>query len=253
MHGQFLWCDVMTTDTKAAADFYQAVVGWGVQAADTPDMPYTVLTVEGQGVAGIMPMPQGAQSGPVWFTYIAADDVDAACAKIEAEGGAIHRPPHTLPGVIRFAVVADPQGATFLVARGLSDQPVPVITRGTPGTIGWRELFTSDLDAGFAFYKAVFGWSKAEAHDMGPMGVYQLFKVPGLPDAAGGMMKKMDQMPLSYWGHYFTVEAIDAAAARVTAGGGGVLMGPHQVPGGDWIVQCKDPQGAYFSLTSPVK
>jgi len=36
----------------------------------------------------------------------------------------------------------------------------------------------------------------------------------------------------------------------IKAGGGTIMMGPHQVPGGQWIVQCKDPQDAYFALVS---
>jgi predicted enzyme related to lactoylglutathione lyase len=46
------------------------------------------------------------------------------------------------------------------------------------------------------------------------------------------------------------VDAIDAGVERVKAGGGAVLNGPHQVPGGSWIANCRDPQGAHFSLTS---
>jgi predicted enzyme related to lactoylglutathione lyase len=29
-------------------------------------------------------------------------------------------------------------------------------------------------------------------------------------------------------------------------------MGPHQVPGGSWILQGLDPQGAMFALLEPV-
>ena len=38
--------------------------------------------------------------------------------------------------------------------------------------------------------------------------------------------------------------------ARVTAGGGTILNGPMQVPGGQWVVQSMDPQGAAFSLVA---
>jgi predicted enzyme related to lactoylglutathione lyase len=47
------------------------------------------------------------------------------------------------------------------------------------------------------------------------------------------------------------VPAIDAAAKRVTDRGGKVLMGPTEVPGGSWIVQCQDPQGAHFAMSAP--
>jgi predicted enzyme related to lactoylglutathione lyase len=51
--------------------------------------------------------------------------------------------------------------------------------------------------------------------------------------------------------HYFNVDAIDAAAGRVQAGGGQIRSGSMEVPGGLWIVQCRDPQGAVFCLVAP--
>ena len=251
-HGEFLWCDVMTTDVAAGAAFYAAVVGWGVQPAEQPGMAYTVLTVEGQGVAGAMPTPPELQGKvpPCWMTYVAVDDVDAAAAKVTALGGTVQRPPTDVPGVIRFAVVSDPQGAGFLIARGLRDEPMPAIAPGTPGLVGWHELYAGDGPGVFAFYEALFGWTKAEAHDMGPMGVYQLFSVGG-GEVVGGIMTKPEAMPVPNWAVYFNVDAIDAGAERVKANGGKVIMGPASVPGDLWIVQCQDPQGAYFALLAP--
>jgi predicted enzyme related to lactoylglutathione lyase len=55
---------------------------------------------------------------------------------------------------------------------------------------------------------------------------------------------------MSFWLYYFNVPAIDAALARVSAGGGKVLNGPMEVPGGSWVAQCMDPQGAMFALTA---
>src|SRR5437762_7475495 len=40
-------------------------------------------------------------------------------------------------------------------------------------------------------------------------------------------------------------------ASTIPSGGGQVLNGPHQVPGGSWIIQCFDPQGAMFALVGP--
>jgi len=63
-------------------------------------------------------------------------------------------------------------------------------------------------------------------------------------------MTKPAAIPTPYWGYYFNVDGIDAAVARVAAGGGNVINGPHQVPDGQWIVQCTDPQGAAFALVA---
>jgi predicted enzyme related to lactoylglutathione lyase len=55
---------------------------------------------------------------------------------------------------------------------------------------------------------------------------------------------------MPYWNFYFVVDGIDAAAERVTQGGGRIIMGPMEVPGGGWVLQAFDPQGAVFALVS---
>jgi uncharacterized protein len=90
-------------------------------------------------------------------------------------------------------------------------------------------LHAGDGASAFAFYAGLFGWTKAEAMDMGAMGVYQLFATGDAP--CGGMMTKMAQTPAPFWLYYFNVDAVDAAMARVKDGGGQVIHGPEQVPG----------------------
>jgi predicted enzyme related to lactoylglutathione lyase len=63
-------------------------------------------------------------------------------------------------------------------------------------------------------------------------------------------MDKPENVPASAWGFYVNVDGLDAAVDRIKANGGQVSMGPHQVPGGSWIVQAVDPQGAAFALVS---
>jgi predicted enzyme related to lactoylglutathione lyase len=64
----------------------------------------------------------------------------------------------------------------------------------------------------------------------------------------GGMMVKAPYIPVSCWNFYFCVDSIGEAVKRVQSGGGKVLNGPMQVPGGGWIINGQDPQGAMFSL-----
>ena len=251
MPDSFFWYDVMTTDTKAAARFYGDAVGWTVQDSGTPQMEYSVFNLGGRGVTGLMPLPDDyAKSGgrPAWMGYIKVDDVDAMAARIQAEGGKLHKGPVTIPGTIRFAVVSDPQGAGFLIATPLTENAPPPLTPGTPGSIGWHELCALDWQAAFAFYEKLFGWTKAEAHNMGEAGTYQLFAAGDAP--IGGMMNRHPAMPNSWWNYYFQVDGIDAAKARIEKAGGSVIMGPIEVPGGQWILQARDPQGGYFALVS---
>jgi predicted enzyme related to lactoylglutathione lyase len=247
----FVWYELMTTDMDAAKTFYSTVVGWTAQAWGQSDTPYTLMSAGDKMVAGVMPLPAdtlatGAKPG--WVGYIGVDDVDAATERVKQAGGAVHRPPADIPEVGRFSVVTDPQGAVFMLftPSGEGSAPAPA---GTSGHVGWRELYASDWASAFDFYAGQFGWTKADAMDMGPMGTYQLFATGG--DPIGGMMNKPKEIPAPVWLYYFNVAEADAAAARVTAHGGQVLMGPHEVPGGSWIMQGVDPQGAMFALVAP--
>ena len=249
----FVWYELMTTDMDAAKAFYGALIGWTARAADQPHTRYTIMSAGQAAVAGVMPLPEPVrQAGgrPGWLGYIHADDVDAATERVKQAGGAMHRAPADLPGVGRFSVVADPQGAVFILFKPSGGDTTPAAAM-TPGHVGWHELYASDWAAAFDFYARQFGWTKADALDMGPVGTYQLFATGGEP--VGGMMNKPDGVPSPVWMFYFIVPAADAAAARVTGNGGKVLMGPHQVPGGDWIVHGMDPQGAMFALVAPAR
>ena len=62
------------------------------------------------------------------------------------------------------------------------------------------------------------------------------------------MMQKPPHVPVNGWNYYIRVAGIDAAKASVEANGGKVLHGPMEVPGGDWILNGIDPQGAMFAL-----
>lgn len=248
----FVWYELMTSDESAAEAFYRQVIGWQTADAGMPDRRYTLLKAGDTPVAGLMALPQAASemgSRPGWMGYVAVADVDAHAVKLQQAGGAVHRPGQDIPGVGRFAVVADPHGASFCLFRGNHDERPPQPPTGTPGTIGWHELAGGPLDEAWAFYGGLFGWTKDEAIDMGEMGTYQLFAAGGT--AIGGMMARPPQMPQASWLYYINVEALDAALARVRAGGGQVSNGPMQVPGGSWVAQCVDPQGAMFAMVAP--
>jgi predicted enzyme related to lactoylglutathione lyase len=256
MADKFFWYELMTPDPDAAIAFYTAVVGWSAaeQEGSQLDFRYTILHAGERGVGGLLQLTDPMREGgarPGWVGYIHVADTDAKAAEIEAAGGRVLMPPDEIPGIGRFAMVADPGGAPFYVMTPLprGDAPPPADPQ-TPGLVSWHELYSSLGDkAAFDFYSALFGWETMHEMDMGPMGTYRIFGADGVQ--MGGMMRKPENVPASAWGFYVNVDAIDSAAERVTANGGRLLMGPHEVPGGSWIIQCVDPQGTNFALVSP--
>ncbi|HEY0412080.1 MAG TPA: VOC family protein [Allosphingosinicella sp.] len=253
--GKFIWYELLTDDVAAARDFYAGIVGWNTRDAGGENTGYILLLAGDRGVGGIMAIPEEARAAgaqPGWTGYIAVADTDAAAARIEAAGGTIHRAPGDIPNVGRFAVVADPQGAVFQLLTSRGDGAMTPLDRMAPGNVGWHELYSTDWEAGFAFYADQFGWAKDQAVDMGPMGTYQLFAPAPGAEAIGGMMN-MPDLPKPAWGFYFVVEGIDAAAERVKAAGGQVVMGPMEVPDGSFVIQGRDLQGAMFALVSKTR
>ena len=247
-HGRFVWYELMTTDVEAAKAFYTKVVGWGTRDASMPGRAYTLFTVGEASVSGLMNLPEDARKmgvKPSWMGYVGVDDVDATADRIKRLGGAVYVPPTDIPNICRFSVVADPQTATLALFKWLKPGQEQPAELGAPGRVGWHELLAADWEKALAFYGELFGWQKADA-DIGAMGTYQLFSAGG--QTIGGMFTKPPMVPVPFWLYYFNIGDIDAAAKRVKAGGGQILDGPFEVPGGSWIAQCTDPQGAIFAL-----
>jgi predicted enzyme related to lactoylglutathione lyase len=236
----------MTSDVESAKEFYAKVVGWSTRDASSPGMAYLLFTVEETVVAGLMRLRDNARTmgaRPHWIGYVGVDDVDAAADRITLRGGAVHVPPTAISNVSRFSVFADPQAAALGVLKWMragDGQPADMSGRGR---VGWHELVATDREKALAFYGEVFGWRQADAY-VSALGTYQLFSAGG--ETIGGMVT--GPTPASFWLYYFNVGDIDAAAKRVTTGGGQILGGPLELLGGSWVIQCADPQGAAFAL-----
>ncbi|WP_156679961.1 VOC family protein [Sphingomonas profundi] len=249
-HGTHIWYELMTTDPDAAGRFYADVVGWAAAPFGGEGAPgYTIFSTAETGVGGMMTLPAGAAEGglrPGWLGYVGVDDVDAAVAAITAGGGTVHMPANDLPGVGRMALVTDPQGVLFYVMRGASESDSRAFDPRAIGHCAWHELATTDQAAALIFYGEQFGWRQSGSMPMGDLGDYVFLDHGGAP--IGAVMTRQEAGPPPMWSYYFRVPDIDAAAARIAAGGGNVLHGPQEVPGGDHIVVAADPQGVMFHL-----
>jgi predicted enzyme related to lactoylglutathione lyase len=245
---RFVWYELLTTDVPAATGFYRNVIGWGLQSFEGSAEPYHIFTRGEEGVAGIMKKPAEAEAAPPhWMGYLWAANVDETTSLARRKGAKIQVEPKDIPEVGRFSVIQDPQGVYVAVFTPRPGSPAPSTGGPGVGDFSWNELVSTDIDAAFAFYHEVFGFVKKEAHDMGPMGIYQIF---GTDDRTlGGMyVKPADMKAPPHWLFYTRVDDLDAAVQRVRTGKGQVLHGPADVPGGDRVAVCMDPQGAAFAL-----
>ncbi len=255
-HGSFIWYELMSPDVSGARAFYEPLIGWRI--GDRPQGPidYRMIAAPDGNVGGALElsremMDHGAQ--PIWVGYICVDDVDATMAAIVAEGGAKFMA-NDVPGVGRIALMADPWGALFYVMKPMppADGADAGSTAFAPEIVGhcaWNELATDDAPAALAFYGKHFGWEAGRAMTMGDIGVYQMMTHHGVE--IGAVMNRLPGGPPAMWNHYWHVANIDATPEQITAGGGQVVHGPAEVPGGSAIVMGIDPQGAMFALVGP--
>src|SRR5687768_7951700 len=149
MASRFIWYELMTTDLDAGLDFYRSVVGWKTSPHEGNEVggkPYMILEGASGGVGGAMQLAgECGDMRPAWAGYIGVEDVDAQAAAVAAAGGRILMPPDDIPGVGRFAMVADPGGAPFylLAPRSPEGGERAPTSMTDPGQVGWHELYTA--------------------------------------------------------------------------------------------------------------
>ena len=116
--GRFSWHELMTTDRKAAWEFYKSVFGWEIQSE--MDMGGgNMYAMFGQGGAGtgmyggMFDRPAEMSSmRPFWLCYVYVKDVGKAVDIATKAGAFVQRPRMDIPGGT-IAILGDPQGAGF--------------------------------------------------------------------------------------------------------------------------------------------
>ena len=255
-HGDFIWYELMTDDAAAASRFYGDIFGWQSMDSGQSDKDYRIQlakdpdTGETNAVGAFLQLDKDMQAGgarPAWVGYIGVEDVDAAVRSVVKAGGSILMPAWDVPDVGRMAMLMDPEGAPFYMMRGASDEKSMAFADDRPrlGHCAWNELSANDPAKAMSFYCGQFGWQKDGEMDMGPIGNYEFLRHGGM---MGAIMKKPDEAPMPMWNFYFRVADIDAAVKKITSGGGQIIQGPQDIPGGEFTVNALDPQGAPFSV-----
>jgi predicted enzyme related to lactoylglutathione lyase len=114
----FCWNELATPDTAKAGDFYSGLFGWTRNTQDMGEMQYTSF-MNGERPAGGMysPTPEMGPIPPNWLVYFAVADTDATAKQATDLGASTIVPPSDIPGIGRFSVIQDPQGAVFGIIK----------------------------------------------------------------------------------------------------------------------------------------
>ena len=122
--GQFSWHELMTTDYRAAFEFYRALFGWEQNGEmDMGDGQMYSIFGKGDMMYGGMFNRFGDMQSmpPFWLVYINVKDVGEAVKLATKAGATVHRPQMDIPGG-SIAILGDPQGAGFALHH-VSAQP----------------------------------------------------------------------------------------------------------------------------------
>jgi predicted enzyme related to lactoylglutathione lyase len=242
VRGRFVWHELMTPNTAQAHHFYGKVAGWKTQAFEH-DPSYQMFAASSRALGGAV---ERAAAPAEWLSFIATTDIETTVGDALQLGAKVLTNVTSIPGGAgQWAVLQDPQGATFAVYQSAG----PHAPEKPPkrGEFSWHELATTDYKAAFEFYSKLFGWENAGEADMGPLGMYFMFGRNGTP--LGGMFIKPAEMTGDpSWCGYIRVKDVNRAVSTAKAAGASLVNGPTEVPGGDWVAQLIDPLGALFAV-----
>jgi predicted enzyme related to lactoylglutathione lyase len=242
--GTFSWAELVTSDADAAKRFYADVFGWDYEDNPMDDQGgvYSMARVGGRYVAALFGSDQQA---PHWNSYVTVASADDTARQASEAGATVLAEPFDVFTSGRMAVIQDPTGA--IVHLWQAGEHIGAGLVNAHGALAWNDLMTTDVGAASEFYCGLFGWEVAPVE--GAPGDRVVIRngetmnggMATLPESASGAPP--------HWLPYFGVDDADAAAEAVKAGGGEVVAGPIEVPGGRFIV-FTDPQGAGFAVVT---
>lgn len=246
------WADLMTSDTGGARSFYAEVLGWACEEPNADFGGYANFLRDGERIAGLMDNADDPQRPVVWSLYLATHDIEATLAAAKDHGGEVVVPAMPVGDMGTMAFLVDPGGAGIGLWQPGTHTGFAAI--GETGAPAWFELHTTAWETSTGFYRDVFGLDVTVVSDTDDFRYAQLCDPEldgdeaGLAGVMDGSAHLGDGIP-SHWAIYFAVDDADAAVARVTELGGGVLQPPEDTPYGRLAVVA-DPAGAAFRLVA---
>jgi uncharacterized protein len=115
--GDWVWNELWTSDPVKAVSFYETAFGFSHDSMDMgPQGIYYLLKKDGVNRAGIA-RSVDRHATPMWLPYVEVADCDATAAKAASLGGKVLSAPADIPGVGRFAIIADSTGAPVAMLK----------------------------------------------------------------------------------------------------------------------------------------
>lgn len=242
--GKIVWHDLVTPDPDGARKFYGAMFGWEFKDAGEKAKHYTVVLLKGRPIAGILDSRGGKaqKARPQWVGSISVPSVDAAVTTVKAGGGKVLWGPKSLGPRGPVALVADAEGAAFVLMRAPDGDPPdadPVVNDWL-----WNEMWTRQPDSAASFYGRLAGYKATPSSN--PNRRYFLLETSGQPRGGIAELKEKDVSPT--WLAYVRVPDLAAAVQQARTLGAKVLIAPSPEIRNGTVALIADPTGALIAL-----
>jgi uncharacterized protein len=245
--GKVIWADLVTPDLAVVEPFYSGVFGWTFRVAREGDIDYVLALSGDRPIAGLIrrAMPAGAPLQPMWVSFIATSNFDAARRTALAHGATVLNGPSNIGSRGRQMILRDPEGATFGVMASSSGDPPDYLAE--PGQWIWSSLLATDAGKDAAFYQEVFGY---EVFDLAADDSAEHLILSGDNYARASVHTlPVDQSRRRpHWIYFVRVLSAVQASASAVALGGRVLVEPHEDRQGNMVAVVADPTGAPVGL-----
>jgi predicted enzyme related to lactoylglutathione lyase len=243
--GKFIWADMFTSDTDAAATFYCGLLGWTQAPVEQKDRSYIILSNGDHPVAGLVLRSASSQKrSGVWIGYISVANARDAVAAAVAAGGTEHAPARNFPARGFQAIITDVEGSPVGILQSTSGDPAD--DEPNVGEWNWFELYSLKARTTANFYATAFGY-KVEEDTRTEKSNHLLLSsggqtragvapLPASPDSAAG------------WLPCVRVADIEATVAKTASLGGSVVVAPRPAALGSRFAVVSDPTGGTVGL-----
>jgi predicted enzyme related to lactoylglutathione lyase len=248
--GRFVWRELFTRDVEGAKRFYGALFGWTWEDRPMgPDWSYTLWKNGDKQIGGMMDladMPGDSEKiPPHWAVYVSVENVDETAQRAVEAGGKILSDCHDIPGVGRFAVLQDPDGAVFNLFRSANGDPED----GMPGVgeFCWESLSMTNPAKALAFYQSIIGWGTTTMGE-GENAMTLFTRVAnGEPVTLASTGPAPEGTPSNWMTFVGVADAAETVATCCTLGGT-VLVDRTPIPDVGAFAILQDPCGTVFAV-----
>lgn len=240
--GRFVWHDLITNDVETVKEFYADIFAWEYEEYSSG---YTIIKHHGALVGGILYSDRVKEdiSETRWMPYLSVPDVDIAASFFVGQGGELIREPWDLEDRGRLAVVADPQGAIFVILKATGGDPQDIKPR--LGQWLWTELITTDTDSAVSFYEQLMGYtSEIQQLTKG----YNYYFLKSKDKYRAGIVKSPWENVKPNWLPYIKVEDPKFVVDRVKKLGGEIILAPDQKIRKGSVAIIADPTGGVLAV-----